>query len=114
MPLVTLYSNVERAPEIVTELLREATTITARELEKPESIVMARACMGDPMAMAGTEDPTLLVEVEGLGAEDTASQGLTDAFCDLGQSALGVDPSRTFVKLHDVPRGRWGSNHKVF
>ncbi|MDF1852618.1 MAG: phenylpyruvate tautomerase MIF-related protein [Verrucomicrobiales bacterium] len=114
MPLVTLYSNADPAPETVAGLLQEATTITAQELEKPESIVMARARLGEPMAMAGTTAPTFLVEVEGLGASDSATQGLTDAFCELGQRVLGVDPTRTFVKLHDVPRGRWGSNHKVF
>lgn len=114
MPLVTLYSNVSPEPEIVDSLLKEATTITARELGKPESIVMARACLDDPMTMAGTADPAFLVEIEGLGAEDVATQGLTDAFCELGYSELGVQPNRTFVKLHDVSRGRWGSDHKVF
>lgn len=114
MPLVTLHSNAQPDPEEVAALLREATSITARELGKPESVVMARACLGSPMMFAGTPEPTLLVEIEGLGTEDSATGPLTDAFCDLGKERLAIDPARIFVKLHDVPRGRWGSGYRVF
>ncbi len=114
MPLVILYSNVEPESTALEGILSKATKITARELGKPESIVMARTSFGDPMMLNGTTEPALLVEIEGLGTDDSATGTLTNAFCDFGKDELGVDPARTFVKLHNVPRGRWGNGYKVF
>lgn len=114
MPLVTITSNVERAPEKVVTLLREATAIVSRELGKPESVVMAHARLGEFLMLGGSVDPALLVEIEGLGVESEVTGALCEAFCRLGETELSVDPGRTFVKVHDVPRGQWGADGKVF
>lgn len=114
MPLVTVYSNVERAPEHIVNLLRAATEITARELGKPESVVMGRACLGEAMIMGGSSAPTLLVEIEGLGVDSGVTEELCREFCRLGESELSVDPKRVFVKVLDVPRGQWGTDGRVF
>lgn len=114
MPLIQIRTNVSLSEEATTVLLKEATTITARELGKPESIMMATASNGAAMLFGGTNDPTALFEIEGIELEAAPAPALCDALCDLAEAQLQVPANRVFVKLTNVPRGFWGGNRKVY
>ncbi len=114
MPLIQIRTNVSLSEEATTELLKEATTITARELGKPESIMMATASTGAAMLFGGTDGPTALFEIEGIELTPEPAKGLCEALSDLAESHLEASADRVFVKLTNVPRGNWAGNRKVY
>ena len=114
MPLIQIRTNVSLLEEATTELLKEATTITARELGKPESIMMATASTGAAMLFGGTDGPTALFEIEGIELTPEPAKGLCEALSDLAESHLEASADRVFVKLTNVPRGNWAGNRKVY
>jgi len=114
MPLIQIRTNVSLSKEATNELLKEATTIAARELGKPESIIMATASTGAAMMFGGTDAPTALFEIEGIELSAEPTGALCTALCDIAAEHLSTPPDRVFVKLTNVPRGLWGGNRKVY
>ncbi|MDF1738912.1 MAG: phenylpyruvate tautomerase MIF-related protein [Verrucomicrobiales bacterium] len=114
MPLIQIRTNASLSNEQTNALLREATTITARELGKPESIMMATASAGAAMLFGGTDGPTALFEIEGIELSSGPANALCLALSDLAESHLQVPADRVFVKLTNVPRGNWAGNRKVY
>ena len=114
MPLIQIRTNADLSDEQTNALLKEATTIAARELGKPESIMMATASIGAAMLFGGTDGPTALFEIEGIELSDEPTGALCEALCDLAEQQLSVPANRVFVKLTNVPRGNWAGNRKVY
>ena len=114
MPLIQIRTNVSLSEEATTELLKKATTVAARELSKPESIMMAAASTGAAMLFGGTDGPTALFEIEGIELSSEPANALCLALSDLAEAELHVPADRVFVKLTNVPRGNWAGNRKVY
>ncbi|MDA7920335.1 phenylpyruvate tautomerase MIF-related protein [Verrucomicrobiales bacterium] len=114
MPLIQIRTNVPLSEEATNELLKKATTIAARELGKPESIMMATASTGAPMLFGGTDGPTALFEIEGIELSSDPANALCLALSELAEAELQAPADRVFVKLTNVPRGNWAGNRKVY
>ena len=114
MPLIQIRTNVSLSEEATASLLKEATTITARELGKPESIMMATASTGAAMLFGGTDGATALFEIEGIELSPDPAGALCEALSDLAEAHLKAPADRVFVKLTNVPRGQWAGNRKVY
>lgn len=114
MPLIKIQTNQGIPAEAAAGILSRATAITARELGKPESIMMATLGTETAMTLGGSADPTALFEIEGIELSPEPTESLCRQLCDLAEESLSVPANRVFVKLTNVPRGCWGGNRKVY
>ena len=114
MPLVKIQTTASLSPEVADAFAAEVIRVVCRELGKPESVTMAVVECDRIMSYAGVPGPTALFEIEGieLGPDPTAP--LAESLCELAKNSLGVEESRVFVKLTNVPRGFWAGGRKVF
>jgi phenylpyruvate tautomerase len=116
MPFVRLISN-SAAPsrEVQAGLLGTLSKLLSRELGKPEQWVMT--CLEAPAAMtfAGSDAPTLYVEVKNIGTlTPDQTQRLSHAIMRETSSALGVPPARTYIEFADAVPHLWGWNGETF
>lgn len=114
MPLIKIKTNAIVSPRNLSELLSEATAITADILDKPESIFMASAETEAAMMFGGKVVPTALFEIEALDYSEGLSQGLVNALTDLAGHLLKVQAEQVFVKITDVPRGSWAGGKRIY
>ena len=114
MPLVRIVSSVE-SPDAGDALLRDLSSLLARELRKPESYVMTCLEPRARMTFAGSPAPACYVEIKNIGtftAEATArlSAGVTERV----SAALGVEKSRIYIEFADARPHMWGHNGETF
>jgi len=114
MPLVQIHTNVAVERPEADELAIKAGGIVAREIGKPESVMMALLQPDASLTFGGTTAPTALFEIEGIELSADHADALTASLSDLAEEQLGVPGSRVFVKLTNVPRGNWAGNRKVY
>jgi phenylpyruvate tautomerase PptA (4-oxalocrotonate tautomerase family) len=114
MPLVSIRTNVSLERKAELALASSATAVVAQALGKPESVTMASVESGVSMTFGVTSEPTALFEVEGIELISEPAEDLCRVLSDLAEETIGVDSSRTFVKLGNVPRGYWAGNRKVY
>ena len=110
MPLISLYTNCDAIDESNTCI--ELSQIVADQLDKPLAVTMARVFSNTSMSM-GTKDKTALFEIEAIELNPQHAEPLTKRLCEFAQQ-FDVSPDMVFVKLHNVPRGMWGGNGKVY
>ena len=111
MPLINLRTNVSdvQAPDA---LLKKLSDALASATGKPESYVMTLLDSGVPMTFAGSEEPCAYVEIKSIGA--LTPPAMSDQFCELIKSSLGVPKNRIYIGLDDVNASDWGWNGRTF
>jgi len=111
MPLITVKTNIAdvQAPDI---LLKGLSAALATATGKPESYVMTLLDSGVPMTFAGSEEPCAYVEIKSIGA--LTPPAMSDQFCDLINSSLGIPKNRIYICFDDVKASDWGWNGRTF
>ena len=111
MPLITVKTNIAdvQAPDI---LLKGLSAALATATGKPESYVMTLLDSGVPMTFAGSEEPCAYVEIKSIGA--LTPPAMSDQFCDLINSSLGIPKNRIYIGFDDVKASDWGWNGCTF
>lgn len=114
MPYLKIQTNLpltEKAEEIV---LKSASALVARELEKPEAFVMVALQPDTPMLFAGTDAPVAFLELKAIGLPALKTKSLSAVLCQMIQEHLGIAKERVYVKFHDVNHSMWGWKGDVF
>ena len=113
MPLITVKTNIAdvQAPDILLKGL-SAALATATATGKPESYVMTLLDSGVPMTFAGSEEPCAYVEIKSIGA--LTPPAMSDQFCELIKSSLGVPKDRIYIGFDDVNASDWGWHGRTF
>ena len=111
MPLITVKTNIAdvQAPDI---LLKGLSAALSTATGKPESYVMTLMDSGVPMTFAGSEEPFAHVEIKSIGA--LTPPAMSDQFCDLIWSSLGIAKDRIYINFDDVKASAWGWNGRTF
>ena len=111
MPLINLRTNVSdvQAPDA---LLKKLSDALASATGKPESYVMTLLDSGVPMTFAGSEAPCAFVEIKSIGA--LTPPAMSDQFCELIKSSLGIPKNRIYIGFDDVNASDWGWNGHTF
>ena len=111
MPLINLRTNVSdvQAPDA---LLKKLSDALASATGKPESYVMTLLDSGVPMTLAGSEAPCAYVEIKSIGA--LTPPAMSDQFCELIKSSLGIPKDRIYIGFDDVNASDWGWNGRTF
>ena len=111
MPVLTIRSTAPIDDDAIASLLTAGSASLATTMGQPEAYVMTLFERADAMTMAGTTEPSCLIDVRSvveLSAEQTKT--ITGELCALMNDRLGVGPERVFVNFTDFRRPMWGFN----
>jgi len=111
VPVLTVHTTATIDDGAIPTLLTACSTTLAEAMAQPEGYVMTLFERADAMTMAGTSDPSCLVDVRSV-VELTGdqTQAITARLCSLVRDHLGVEPNRVFVNFTDFRRAMWGFN----
>jgi len=102
-------------PATADALLRDLSTLLARELGKPEAYVMTCLEPRARMTFGGTAEPTCFIEVKNIGSfTPAATERLSAAISERVAAALGVDRARIYIEFADARPHLWGWNGGTF
>lgn len=96
------------------EYLHAASKVVAERLEKPESVVMTSIQQPQVMSLGGVDTPCAMIELSILAMDDSRLPALYAALHALTVQHLGLPGDRIFINFHDIPRGRWGCDGRLF
>lgn len=112
MPVLNLHTNIpigDKEP-----LLKQASSLMAEELGKPEGYVMIRLSDHESMSFAGTTDPLAYVELKSLGLEVEQTASLSETICGFISENLGIEPARIYIEFSSPEREMFGWNSSTF
>ena len=111
MPLINLRTNISdvQAPDA---LLKKLSAALATATGKPESYVMTLLDSGVPMTFAASEESCACVEIKSIGS--LTPPAMSDQFCELIKSSLGIPEDRIYTGFDDVNASDWGWNGRTF
>ena len=114
MPYLKIQTNQDIGASDAQNLLREASTLVASELGKPENYVMVNIEPTRPMLFAGTDAPTAYMELKSIGLAESQTKNLSAALCRLINNKLGISTERIYIEFANAPRSMWGWNNSTF
>jgi phenylpyruvate tautomerase PptA (4-oxalocrotonate tautomerase family) len=115
MPLVKVQTSVQPTDVDRDTLLKRLSQQTAALLGKPESYVMTLLEPGLSMTFAGTPDPVCYIELKSIGKlTPDQTRRISQEFCTLIETALGVPAKRTYIEFADAQGYLWGWNGSTF
>lgn len=114
MPYLKIQTNLPLTEKAERNILKSASALVARELEKPEEFVMIAVQPDTPMLFAGTDDPVAFLELKSIGLSGAQTKQLSKSLCNLLKEHLGIPMERVYVKFIDVKHGMWGWKGDTF
>lgn len=116
MPLIRIVTSGAPAASGETDaLLRDLSSLLARELGKPESYVMTCLEPQARMTFGGTDAPTCYAEVKNVGTLAPAiTARLSAAVTTRLAATLGVSPERIYIEFSDARPHMWGHAGNTF
>jgi len=114
MPYLKIQTNLPLNEKAEAVVMKSASALVARELEKPESFVMIALQADTPMLFAGSDEPVAFLELKSVGLPARKTKALSQVLCELVGQHLGIAKERVYVKFIDVNRGMWGWKGDVF
>jgi len=111
MPLINIRTNISevQAPDA---LLKRLSAALAASTGKSESYVMTLLDSGVSMTFAGSEEPCAYVVIKSIGA--LTPSAMSDQFCELIKTSLGISKDRIYIEFDDVNASNWGWNGRTF
>ena len=114
MPYLKIQTNLPLGKKAERAILKNASTLVAEQLEKPESFVMIALQADTPMLFAGSDDPVAFLELKSVGLPARRTKDLSEALCQLIEGHLGIPRDRVYVKFIDVKGAMWGWKGDTF
>ncbi len=111
IPLIKVKTNIA-AVQVPDTFLKKLSAALATATGKPESYVMTLLDSGVPMTFAGSEEPCAYVEIKSIGS--LTPPAMSDQFCELIKSSLGIPKDRVYIGFEDVNVSDWGWNGRTF
>jgi phenylpyruvate tautomerase len=114
MPYLMIQTNLPLGKKAERAILKNASSLVAELLEKPESFVMVALEPDTPMLFAGSDDPVAFLELKAIGLSARRTKDLCEALCQLIEGHLGIERDRVYVKFIDVKGSMWGWKGDTF
>lgn len=114
MPYLKIQSNHPIDATKAAEFIKSASRLVAEGLGKPERYVMVALEPPVPMVFAGSEDPTVFIELKSIGLPASKTPQLSESLCQLVNTELGVPGDRIYIEFQDAPRNMWGWDSGTF
>ena len=112
MPVLQITSNV--AVNNVNTLAKQASSLVADILGKPESYVMVNINDNAELIFAGTNDPCAHLVLKSLGLPESETRTYSEKLCSFIEQQLGVSPSRIYIEFINPERHMFGWNNSTF
>jgi len=112
MPVLQITTNV--TIDNADELAKQASSLAAGMLGKPESYVMVSINGGAELIFAGTNEPCAHLVLESLGLPESETSNYSEKLCGFIEQQLGVSPSRTYIEFINPERHMFGWNKTTF
>lgn len=115
MPLIKVQTSISSPDQAQVErLLKDLSARLASHLGKPESYVMTAFTADVPMTFGGTTDPACYLEIKSVGTMGHKTKAMSQDFCTLIESSLGVPKNRVYIEFADAAGAMWGWNGGTF
>jgi phenylpyruvate tautomerase len=114
MPYLMIQTNLPLGKKAERAILKNASTLVAELLEKPENFVMVALQTDTPMLFAGSDDPVAFLELKSVGLPARKTKDLSEQLCQLMEGHLGIPRDRVYVKFIDVKGAMWGWKGDTF
>ena len=114
MPYLKIQTNRDVDEALSAELISNASKLVAEKLGKPERYVMVAMPPKVPMVFAGSDEPTVFMELKSIGLSESQTGELSSALCQLMADDLGIAADRVYIEFADAPRKMWGWNSSTF
>jgi phenylpyruvate tautomerase len=114
MPYLKIQTNHAIDAAKATAFIKSASRLVAEGLGKPERYVMVALEPPVPMIFAGSEAPTVFMELKSIGLPDSKTPQLSETLCQLVITELGVPGDRVYIEFQDAPRKMWGWDGGTF
>jgi hypothetical protein len=113
MPLLQIQSSA--SADLPPALLKNLSTLLARELRKPEAYVMVSFQRLPELLFAGTSEPACFAVLKSIGTfEPPQTERLSALLCaELGRG-LGVPSARIYLEFVDAKAHLWGFDGGTF
>ena len=114
MPYLKIQTNLPLTEKAEHSIMKNASSLVASELEKPEEDVMIAVQPDTPMFFAGSDDPVAFLELKSIALPGAKTKQLSRALCALIKEHLGIPMDRVYVKFIDVNHSMWGWKGDTF
>lgn len=114
MPYLKIQTNHRIDDTLAAALIKSASQLVAAGLGKPERYVMVALEPPIPMIFAGSDEPTVFMELKSIGLSENKTPQLSDTLCQLINKELGVPADRVYIEFQDAPRKMWGWDGGTF
>ena len=108
MPILTLDTNQNIAPEHCTELLHKASHLLANVLAKPKSSIMVRINPGVHLMIDDSTEPTAYIQLKLFAFPQEQAAVFVKTVTEFVQTELGVAPDRQYHRLIDMQPSMFG------
>ena len=116
MPLLQIQTSAPSpAAGAAASLLKNLSSLLARELGKPESYVMVSFEHDAELLFAGSAEPACFVALKSIGTFTPAqTEKLSALLCAKLADALGVASNRIYIEFTDAKPHLWGYDGGTF
>jgi len=112
MPVLQISTNV--TVDDKDAMAKQASSLVAELLGKPESYVMICINANADMVFAGASDPCAHLVLKSLGLPETKTKIYSEKLCTFIEQQIGVAPSRTYIEFISPERHMFGWNSGTF
>jgi len=112
MPVLQITTNVTIGD--ADTLAKQASSLVAEILGKPESYVMVNINDNADLIFAGTNEPCAHLMLKSLGLPESETKAYSEKLCSFVEQQLGVSPSRTYIEFFNPERHMFGWNNSTF
>lgn len=112
MPVLQITTNISTAD--TSELARQASSLVASLLGKPESYVMVNINTDANLIFAGSSEPCAHLMLKSLGLPESETSKYSESLCAFIEQQLGVPPARTYIEFVNPERHMFGWNNGTF
>jgi phenylpyruvate tautomerase len=116
MPFLSLFSSAVQPEEPgLSRMLKDFSSLLARELGKPERYVMVGLTPRLQMSFAGSSESACYAELKNVGRLDPEKvEHLSEVLCDAIAKALAVPRNRIYIEFTNADGALWGFDGGTF
>ncbi|MET0027385.1 MAG: phenylpyruvate tautomerase MIF-related protein [Candidatus Thiodiazotropha sp.] len=114
MPLLNITINQPIDAQSLPDRIRQASSLVAEMLGKPERYVMINLTDNSSMSFGGTSEALAYLELKSIGLPDDRTREFSKTLCAFMQDAFGIEPERVYIEFSNAERHLWGWNSATF
>ncbi len=112
MPVLQITTNA--TIDDTTTLAKQASSLAAELLGKPESYVMVSIVGDADLIFAGTNEPCAHLMLKSLGLPESETRAYSEKLCGFVEQQLGVPPARIYIEFLSPERHMFGWDNRTF